>query len=299
MNRARAVRQLMLAEISAAAPAEMNQRPGSRWCAREVLIHIGNWEEEGVRWLPYMLKGAQPPQREQKPIDELNAEKIAGYADLDVAGAVAYLGRIRAQLEELAAQITDEHLQNPAFLGTLLMCADHELGHLHQVREALAAARGQVIEAALENLRYHRQRVLTRLNLEFRPVDSITWRPPDGKWTVKENLIHLAVWDRFAAGVFAAIAEGRPIPAMPFPEGGLDEWNRAQVSARSWMSLADVLSEFGAAREALELQMRRLAPEQVAGSPAKDWLSYGEHDKEHMMKIMDRLAGWRQAAQAK
>ncbi|HWI61159.1 MAG TPA: DinB family protein [Symbiobacteriaceae bacterium] len=296
MNRARAVRNLILAEVEKATAEEMNYKPGARWSAREVLIHIGNWEAEGVRWLPYFLKGETPPEQEHKPIDELNAQMMEPYIGLDVAGVLNYLAETRAQLEALAAQITDEHLKKTtAFMGTLLMCVDHDLGHLHQLREALAAARGDVVEAAIANLRYHRQRVLTRLNLEFRSTESLTWRPADGKWTVKENLIHLAVWDRGAVGVFAAIAEGRPVPAMPFPEGGLDEWNKAQVNAASWMSLADVINELGAAREAMELQIRRLTPEQVASSPAKDWLGFGEHDKEHMYKILDRLQGWRQA----
>jgi len=156
---------------------------------------------------------------------------------------------------------------------------------------------GQAVEAAIHRLRYHRQRVLTRLNIEFRATEALSWKPADGKWSVKENLIHLAVWDRFAAGVFAAIAEGRPVPGMPFPEGGLDEWNKAQVAAGAWMSLADVLVELGAAREAMEAQIRRLTPEQGAVSPAKDWLSYGEHDKEHMYRILERLTSWREATE--
>lgn len=296
MRRARAVRHMLLAEVEKATTDEMNFKPGERWSAREVLVHIGNWEAEGVRWLPYFLRGEQPPQREQKPIDELNAQMLAPFADAPVPGVLEYLARTRLQLEELAQQITEEHLASgPRFLGTLLMCADHDIGHLHQLRESLAHARGQAVEAAIHQLRYHRHRVLVRLNLEFRSTDALTWKPADGKWSVKENLIHLAVWDRFAVEVFAAIAEGRPVPDMPFPEGGLDEWNKAQVAAGAWMSLADVLVELGAAREAMEAQIRRLTPEQVAVSPAKDWLSFGEHDKEHMHMIMDRLTGWREA----
>jgi hypothetical protein len=296
MNRARAIRQMLLAEVSQATADEMNAKPGERWSAREVLIHIGNWEAEGVRWLPYFLKGEQPPQREEKPIDELNAQMLAPFADATLPGVLEYLSRTRLQLEELAEQITEEHLASgPRFLGTLLMCVDHEIGHLHQLREALALARGQAVEASIHHLRYHRQRVLTRLNIEFRATEALSWKPADGRWSVKENLIHLAVWDRFAVGVFAAIAEGRPVPAMPFAEGGLDEWNKAQVAAGAFMSLADVLVELGAAREAMEAQIRRLTPEQVAASPAKDWLSFGEHDKAHMYKILDRLTAWREA----
>ncbi|MDF2628685.1 MAG: DinB superfamily [Symbiobacteriaceae bacterium] len=300
MNRARAIRHLILAEVEHATAPELHAKPGERWSAREVLVHIGNWEAEAVRWLPYFLKGEQPPQREEKPIDELNAQMMAPFADANLPCVLEYLSRTRLQLEEQAAQITEEHLASgPRFLGTLLMCADHEIGHLHQLREALALARGELVEAAIHQLRYHRQRVLARLNMEFRPTESLTWKPADGKWSVMENLIHLAVWDRFAVGVFAAIAEDRPIPTMPFPEGGLDEWNKAQVAAAAWMNLADVLAELGAAREAMEAQIRRLTPEQVTASPAKDWLFYGEHDKEHMYMILKRLAAWSEATPKK
>ncbi len=294
MERARAIRSLLLAEVEQATTDEMLRRPGSRYSARDVLVHVGNWEEEAVRWLPYMLRGEPVPQMEPKSIDEINAEMLARYDHLDVAGAVGYLADVRTQLEDLAEQITHEQWQcDRSFLGVLIMCPDHEIAHLHQLREALAAARGDAVEAAVRYLRYTRQRVLVRVNPEFRSADALTWRPPDGKWTTREILIHLAVWDRFAAYHFSELAAGRPAPPMPFPEGGLDAWNQAQVDAGAWMTLTDILAELGAAREALEAALRRLTPEQLAGPDAQSWLEYRQHDEHHMHQILARLQGWR------
>lgn len=297
MDRARAVRNLTLAEFAAATPAELTTKPGDRWSALEALIHVGNWEEEGNRYLSYLIKGEQRPAEEQKPIDQWNAEHLAKYAHVDVAGALAYVATTRAELERFAAQITDEMLAaNPSFRGLLLMTPDHEIGHLHQMREAIAAAKGETVDAAIHAFRYSRQRVLTRLNLEFRAPEAANWRPAEGKWTIKETLIHLAVWDRIAAGVFAAVADGRPVPVDPVPEGGLDAWNVAQVGARAWMTLADVIAELGAAREEMEAQLRRLTPAQLAASPdATGWLGLRKHDNEHMMKILTIIEQWRKA----
>jgi hypothetical protein len=175
MNRARTIRALTLTELTQAAPELVAVRPGKRWSALETLIHVGNWEQEGNTMLSYFLKGETPPQEAEKPIDEWNAEHLARYAHLDLAGAIAYVGETRAELERLAAQITEAQLQtNPNFRGLLLMTPDHEIGHLHQMREALATARGDTVSAALHAFRYSRQRVLTRLNLEYRPTDSLT-----------------------------------------------------------------------------------------------------------------------------
>jgi DNA-binding IclR family transcriptional regulator len=62
------------------------------------------------------------------------------------------------------------------------------------------------------------------------------------------------------------------------------------------MTLADVLAELGAAREAMETQLLRLTPAQLAASAdAQSWLGYREHDDHHMHKILERLGQWRQA----
>jgi uncharacterized damage-inducible protein DinB len=296
MQRARGIRTLIRAEVQGATPTALMQKAGDRWSARDVLIHLGNWEAEAVTWFGCLLNSEPIPQS-SKPIDEWNAEHMAAYAELDAAGAVAYIEGTRQELEQVVTRITEEHLAgNPSFLGLLLMTPDHEIGHLHQLREALALARGDRQAAARHYLAYSRQRVLTRLNLEYRSPASLEWKPAPAVWSIKEMLIHLAAADRFWAGRFAALADSQPLPAPPWAEVELDDWNQATVAAGSYQTLAEVLHELGGARGALEAQLQRLSAEQVSSSEAQEWLkAIREHDDHHMHKLLDRLHAWRAA----
>ncbi|HLN64013.1 MAG TPA: DinB family protein, partial [Symbiobacteriaceae bacterium] len=131
MQRARGIRTLIRAEVQGATPTALMQKAGDRWSARDVLIHLGNWEAEAVTWFGCLLNSEPIPQS-SKPIDEWNAEHMAAYAELDAAGAVAYIEGTRQELEQVVTRITEEHLAgNPSFLGLLLMTPDHEIGHLH------------------------------------------------------------------------------------------------------------------------------------------------------------------------
>lgn len=297
MNRARSVRALIMAEAQQSSSEEMNRKPGSRWSVRDILIHLGNCEEESAIWLDHFLKGETPPQQQHMiPPDEWNAQHLAKYAHLDASGALAYIQETRQRLEAVVARITEEHLRSdPRFIPHLQMMPGHELCHLHQIREALAAARGNALEAALHSSAYARESVLAYLTLESRPGSAFEWRPESGSWSVKEMLIHLAIWDRYAASVFAALAEGREAPPWPCPEGKLHQWNREQVEARSWQSLANVFHELGAAWGALEEQMRRLTPAHLAEDRVQKWLQYRKHDSHHAKKILERLAQWERA----
>lgn len=298
MNRARSVRALIMAEAQQATPEEMTHKPGSRWSVCDILVHLGNCDEESAIWLDYLLKGETPPQQQHMiPPDEWNAQHLAKYAHLDTPGALDYLQETHRCFEAVAARITEEHLKsNPRFIPHLAMTPGHELCHLHQIREALAVASGDARGAALHSLAQARQSVLAYLNLESRPGSAFEWRPESGGWSIKETLMHLAIWDRFAVSVFEALAEGRELPPMPCPEGKLHQWNQEQVEARSWQSLADVFHELGAAWGALEEQMKRLTPAQLAEDRVQGVATvYREHDIHHAKKIRERLRQWRQA----
>ena len=288
VQRGTALRTLVLAEVARATQEELTFRPSpDRWSVRETLIHIGNWEEEGCRYLRCLFAGEPITPSGPSDINEWNAEAQARYAHLDVEGAVAYITRVRQELDALSLQVTDEQIkQDRQYLGVLLMSPDHEAGHLHQIREALALARGDQHEAALAALRYARQRVLTRLNLEDRPTAALLWQPESGKWSIREHLIHLGVWDRYWADAFRSGA------VSPLAPEQVDQWNREQVAVRQWMTLADVLHELGAARGALEEQMQL----QPAAEIEPAWIErLKKHDDEHMYSILKLLQEWRKA----
>lgn len=287
MHRTRQIRAQILTEIQAATPAATMQRPGERWSARDVLIHLGNWEAEAVAWFKLLLKN-EPIQQSPLPIDQWNAEAMAPYAHLDLAGALAYIAGTRQELEAVTAQITNQHLaSNPAFLGLLLMTPDHEIGHLHQIREALAHAQGAPQAAARHYLAYARQRVLTRLNLEYRSPASLDWRPSAGVPSIKEILLGLALRDRQGAQALRAFALGNPLTEVTEPE---------ETPTPSYLTLGEALHELGAARGALAAELDHLTAEQIAAPELQVWLKAArKHDDDQMHQILDRIAGWRRA----
>ncbi len=297
MQRTRNLRAKLMELVLQAPPEHLTYAPEGRWSARDTLVHLGNWEEEAVTYLRHLLRGEEPPYFDSGDINKWNAEALARYAELDAAGAVYYLDRVRYEYEEAVEQITDEHIAgNPTFLPLLLMSPDHESGHIFQVREVLARARGDETEAAIAYLGYARERILTRLNLDFRPVASLDRRPSPEKWSVRENLIHLAIWDRWLAEYMAAVAEERERPDLPVPPEEFTAWNDVQVAANRDCTLAEVLHEFGAARGALEAQIRRLKPAHFADRGVKAYLDgWREHDALHMKTIRGLLGGWRDA----
>lgn len=291
LTRARTVRRLILAEVERATPDELDHRPGGRWSARDTLIHLATCEEMGTRVLRHVILGEPMPHGELLPPDEWNAMQLARFPHLDGPGAIAYVTETRRALEEVVARAAESDAER--VVREVGMIAVHETGHLHQIREALARARGDAVAGELHGLAYARHQVLELLHLGNWPLAALEWRSEPGRWSVKETLLHLAAWDRFTAGVFAALADGRDLPATPFAEGELDRWNQAQVAARSWMSWTEVLHELGEARGEMVSQLRRVSPAQWASERAAGWKDYRLHDLHHVGTMRSTLRSWR------
>lgn len=296
MERARAVRRDVRAEVAAATPEELAFRPEGRWSARDVLVHVGNWEAVYVRALGEMLRGEMPAVAAIHDFDAWNAEQQARQADLDVPGAIRYWEDTRrafaAALEAWPfGRPEDRHVRSMA-----QAVGDHEAIHLHQLREALAWARGQEVDALLHRMAYMRHEILSSCAA---PPEALEWRPAPEAWSAREMLIHLAIWDRHWARVLRATNDGRPAPRPPFGEGELDRWNAEQVAARRHWTLSEVLHEFGAARGAVEAEVGRLTAERLADARVRRWVARRwEHDGHHKRQIEDRLRAWRRQAGA-
>ena len=118
------------------------------------------------------------------------------------------------------------------------------------------------------------------------------WAP--GKWSVKENLNHLADAERVMAYRLLHIARGDPSPLPSFEQ---DDYVRAaNADAIPWQ---DLVSEFAAVRRATILMLRPMAPEALAtvgtcgGSPtsarALAWVVAG-HLIHHMRMFKEKYA---------
>lgn len=281
LSRARATRARILSIAAEASPEELSFRPGARWSARDTLIHIANWEEQAVKYFGHLTREEQIPDSGFRHVDEQNAAMLAPHAGLDIAGVLAYMERVRAELESCYAAVTAEQFEaNPSFPGLMLMSPDHELGHIHQICEAIAWARNDRKAAAFHYLGYARERIVVRLNLEFRPVAANEF-PVDGV-SIKDLLAGLALRDRLLT---EGLARG--------------EWEQpADRSVKSGgASLAAVLHDLGAARGALEAELGRLPATSFAEEAVWTWLAdVRDHENKLIYQILSRLRAWREAA---
>lgn len=299
-KRSRAVRDLIESELQGATAAELVSRIGERWSCREILIHLGNCDEAAANWLRHLLRGELPREAAAMlPPDQWNAQEQARYTHLDVAGAVDYFNQAREELTEVAAKVTEADLLHASrILPTLQMTPGHEAVHLHQIREAIALARQEPVAAMLHGMAYAREQLVETVEGLCAEPGALQWRLDGGGWNGRETLLHLAVWDRFASGLFAAAAEDASLPPIPFGKGELDRWNEEQVERLCWLSDAAVLHELGAARGALIEQISRLTPDQLSREGVREWQTYREHDQHHRKALRRLLAGWRKARAA-
>lgn len=290
LERADAVRSEVLAEVRSASEDELEFRLGERWSVRQILIHLGNWEELATTSIRQLRRGEKPP---SVVTDAFNREEQARRAHLDLAGALAYLQETRREARALAEEVTDAEVEaNPGINMYARWAPPHETQHLHQIREMLCRARGHGREAAIHYLAYERQHLLNFLPLELMIPEELKWRPEPEKWSIREHLIHLSVWDRHCARYLAELNRGREL-ADPTPPGGLDPWNREQVAARAHWGLSRVLHEFGAARGAMEAVILELSDRALEESEGV-FTEYRNHDLHHYRAIRAIRTAWRE-----
>jgi len=75
---------------------------------------------------------------------------------------------------------------------------------------------------------------------------ALTWKPGDGRWSIRENLAHLASAEGSHRQVARTIAAGQTVDA---PDFDLDTWNAARVAERRERSIDEILEEMAAERQ--------------------------------------------------
>lgn len=76
---------------------------------------------------------------------------------------------------------------------------------------------------------------------------ALTRRPPDGGWTVRETLAHLVDAERAHRRFVGAALADQPVRLAGFD---LDRWNAEHVARRAGQSVAEILADLRAEREA-------------------------------------------------
>jgi len=140
--------------------------------------------------------------------------------------------------------------------------------------------------AALEDA--HKQ-LLTALN--GIPVNKMT-EPMLGDWSVKDVLAHVSSWDELEVQDLRRLGRGHvPIQAA-FREDEGDDWNAFLLKGRRLFSLAQVMAEFEANRQARREVLDGLpdaffAPGSLVRSFCEGTV---KHDQEHAAQV----SAWRQ-----
>jgi hypothetical protein len=148
----------------------------------------------------------------------------------------------------------------------------------------------------LARLAAERARLLWQLIDLDRELLTQTSLFPDSDWTVKDLLAHLAAWDRWEHRAMAVMVAGKE-PDFAAVED-MDAFNAAAVDAWRDRTLAAVLEELQAAREAWATWLRDVPLEPFFASRKHqgwDWAFPNclnvqwQHDAEHA----DQIANWR------
>ena len=95
---------------------------------------------------------------------------------------------------------------------------------------------------------------------------TLTWRPPEGGWSIRDNLAHLADAERAHRRFLAAVLQGRSTRLADFD---LDRWNQEHVARHAGQSVDEILDALRAERhETLAF---------IAALRADAWDRQGQH----------------------
>ena len=94
---------------------------------------------------------------------------------------------------------------------------------------------------------------------------SLTWRPPDGAWSIRDNLAHLVDSERAHRRFVEVVLEGRSIRLEGFD---LDRWNQEHVTRR-----AETTDEI---LDALRVERQKTLAF-IATVPLDAWEQRGDH----------------------
>ncbi len=280
--------------IADATEAELHYEPApGRWSAAGILRHIINFEEDLLRGLDDRDAGQNPFWWAISDWNVRNEERAAEWAANPVDDVRAALVAHRAKLEERLHDLTDEQLAS-SYGRDLAAAAVHDFEHLPSLKERLAIARGNRREAIVRYAEIGRNELLATV---FRMPEAALEERVEGKWSVKEILLHLGGRDRHWAKVIRAVSAGAPEPVALSPDEQ-DAWNRADVARGTHYTAFRVLYEMGEARGHWISAMLAV-PDSVAESKDFErWASMRmKHDRHHLKQIYERFANWRKRNQ--
>lgn len=291
LERLRGERAQIMAVLERATEEELRDAPPGRWSVAEVLRHLMVFERDAMNGIDDLDAGNPPAWTRIADWQVYNTEQAAKWKEQPIADIRQAFVVHRAKLEERIAAVTDEQwASNPSYARYILPTAGHDFEHLPGILERLARTRGDQREAAVRYAEIGRNEVLA---LVFRLPEEAFDERVEGKWSIKEILLHLAARDRFWAKVIRAVSNGEPEEWRLSPEE-LEASNQSDVKAAAHHPVSRVLYELGESR-GLWVGAMLNTPDSVAQSEALErWARRRmEHDRHHLKQIVERWISYR------
>jgi hypothetical protein len=237
------------------------------WTGKDHLVHIAFWEDS----IQAMLNG-QPyreflaigdPTVESDDVETINALIQQRHQMLSASEVLNRLGEVHHQVIEKIQSISDADLKRPcrsfqpdAIRDEPVMnwMMDNSYGHFAEHQPwiaAIVAQRNPLMKANEMN----KTELLSQMEKNWKDFyaylqslseEQLTQRTDAAGWTVKDHIIHLAVWED--GGI--ALLEGSPQrERMEIDEAIWRRWNFDEINAviqqrHQQMPLADVLQTF-------------------------------------------------------
>jgi hypothetical protein len=129
---------------------------------------------------------------------------------------------------------------------------------------------------------------------------TLTWRPPEGKWNIRDNLAHLVDAERAHRRFVWAVLEGRSTYLKDFD---LDHWNQEHVARRADQPFDEILADLHTERQETLAFITTISAEawnRQGDHPALGQVSVlqvikviGVHERMHLKEIRQLLEAQR------
>jgi len=275
-------------------------RLAAGWTLKDVLAHLGAWEEICVDRIARLRAGEWRPYNDADT-DARNEEIVAATRDVDPPELLRRWGDAHAKVLELVASLTEEELADERFVTAI--AADTYEHYPDHFADLGAAVRTSKDLALAVNAGW----VPFRLALMSLGHSGLNARTPAG-WTYTDLAAHTAAWEDLAA---RRLAEMRASGGTVFPKSGVDadEFNARVVARTKGRDSRDILRELDDAHRALVVEIEKLPDDYLVRNDS--WVnamvagnSYGHYAEHHTelfsavpkrpREVLERMReGWR------